>query len=215
MYKLPLIVSDQYRQVPPYQLHNAQHIIWIVLYARILPNTADNERTEFIKSLTTHRGPIPGHIIRRSSVYADFINLYQCEGDKENMVLEYPMRIKYENEKAWDGGGVSRDALSQFWEETYTTLFDGGNLLTPVITPQSDLTVFPVLGRILSHGYLATGVLPVRIAFPSLAGMLLGPCKIADEIILVTFQNAISTSETETIRQALSVTTDRSILLQN
>ena len=26
--------------------------------------------------------------------------------DEENMLLEYPMRIKYENKKAWDGGGV-------------------------------------------------------------------------------------------------------------
>lgn len=36
------------------------------------------------------------------------------------MELEYPMRIKFEYEKAWDGGGVSPDALSQFWDESYT-----------------------------------------------------------------------------------------------
>ena len=58
------------------------------------------------------------------------------------MVLEYPMHvIKYENEKAWDSGGVSRDELSQLWDESYTILFDGGNLLTPVTTPQRDLRV--------------------------------------------------------------------------
>jgi hypothetical protein len=102
-----------------------------------------------MKSLHTHRGPIPGHVVRRSSVYGDFINLYQNKEEEENMVLEYPMRI-YENKKPWDGGGVSRDALSQFWDEAYTALFDGGNLLIPVITPQSDLSVFPVLGRTLS-----------------------------------------------------------------
>ena len=67
---------------------------------------------------------------------------------EESIVLEFPMRIKYENEKAWDGGGMSRDALSQFWDESYTILFDGGNLLTPVITPQSDLS--SILGHILS-----------------------------------------------------------------
>lgn len=137
-----------------------------------------------MKSLHTHRGPIPGHVVRRSSTYTNFINLYKDKEEEESMVLEYPMRIKYENEKAWDGGGVSRDALSQFWDKSYTIFFDGGNLLTPVMTPQSDLSVFPILGRILSHGYLATGVLPVHIAFPSLAGMLLGPCRIDEDIIL-------------------------------
>ena len=33
------------------------------------------------------------------------------------------MRMKYDNERAWDGGGVSRDALCQFWDEAYSKLF--------------------------------------------------------------------------------------------
>ena len=80
-------------------------------------------------------------MVRRSNVYTDFIELYQVreETEAESMVLEYPMRIKYDNEKAWDGGGVSRDALSQFWDEAYSNLFDVGHLLTPMISPQSDL----------------------------------------------------------------------------
>ena len=116
----------------------------------------------------------------------------------DDMVLEYPVRLKYANEKAWDKGGVSRDALSH---DTYAKTCN----LTPVVSPQSDLSVLPTIGRILSHGYLATGSLPVRIAFPALAGMLLGSCRISDSVMLATFQNAVSTSETEIIRQALSI----------
>ena len=155
-----------------------------------------------------HSGPIPGHVVHRDNIYEDFIKLYQVQ-EVDDMVLEYPVRLKYANEKAWDKGGVSRDALSQFWDDTYAKMFDGGYLLTPVISPESDLSVLPTIGRILSHGYLATGVLPVRIAFPVLAGMLLGSCRISDSVMLATFQNAVSTSETEVIRQALSITTGK------
>ena len=67
------------------------------------------------------------------------------------------------------------------------------------------------MGRILSHGYLATGMLPVHIAFPTLASMLLGPSVVVtEEILLTTFQNAIRlyNAETEQIRQGLSVSSD-------
>lgn len=33
-----------------------------------------------MNSLHTHCGPIPGHYVRQSSIYTDFINLYE---DKE------------------------------------------------------------------------------------------------------------------------------------
>ena len=64
------------------------------------------------------------------------------------------------------------------------------------------------MGRILSHGYLSTGMLPVHIAFPTLASMLLGPSVVVTEEILL--QNAIRlyNAETEQIRQGLSVSSD-------
>ena len=60
------------------------------------------------------------------------------------------------------------------WEEAYQKLFEGATLVIPLLHPQSDMAVFPILGKIISHGYLSSGYLPVRIAFPSLIGILLG-----------------------------------------
>jgi hypothetical protein len=106
-----------------------------------------------------------------------------------------------------DCGGVSRDMLSGFWEEAYQKLFDGCRLLTPVIHPQVDMKVLPVIGRILSHGYLASGFLPVRIALPTLACILLGPTvNIPDGILLNTFPDCLSEYEAEVIREALNRT---------
>ena len=53
-------------------------------------------------------------------------------------------------------------------------------ILVPQAHPHVDLGMFPVLGTILSHGFLVTRTLAVRIAFPCLAAVVLGP--------MVTFQ---------------------------
>ena len=66
--------------------------------------------------------------------------------------------------------------FSAFWEEAYNHLFDGATNLVPLVHAQSDMGLFPILGKIISHGYLASGHLPVRISLPSLVAMLLGPC---------------------------------------
>ena len=64
-----------------------------------------------------------------------------------------------------DCGGVARNLLSGFWEEAVKKTFDGYRLLVPVIYPEIDMQVFPILGRVLSHGFLACNYLPVVIAF--------------------------------------------------
>ena len=100
--------------------------------------------------------------------------------------------IKYEGEKAVDQGGVQRDMFSAFWAEAYSRLFEGAKTLTPMIHPGLDMTAFLILGRILSHGYLACGMLPVCIALPSLIGMVLGPSvAIPSEIIIKCFADYV------------------------
>ena len=82
--------------------------------------------------------------------------------------------------------------LSGFWEEAYKKLFDGCTLLTPVMHPQNDTQAFSSLSRILLHGYLVSGFLPVRIAFPTSASLLLGPhTVISDSILLDAFPDSL------------------------
>ena len=90
------------------------------------------------------------------------------------VICEHPFRIKFEGEKGVDTGGLTRDAFSAFWEEAYLRHFDGSSVLAPTVHAGLDISLLHTLGRILSHGYLACGYLPVRIAFPTLAAILLG-----------------------------------------
>ena len=104
------------------------------------------------------------------------------------IVKEFPMRVKFDDERAIDAGGVARDMLSMFWEKTYMKMFDGGALLIPAVHHQVAMENFPTVGAILSHGYLVCGMLLARIAFPVLATCLLGPStKICDKIIFYAF----------------------------
>jgi len=84
------------------------------------------------------------------------------------------LRICFQGEKAVDLGGVYRDMLSAFWDETYYQIFDGESLLSPALHPQVELSHFAILGTILSHEYLSSGFLPVRVFLPSLAIVLFG-----------------------------------------
>ena len=87
---------------------------------------------------------------------------------KEELFGEFPLRIKYRFENAVDTGGVCRDMFSAFWEEAYIE-FEGEWLVIPSVRPGVDI------GTILIHGFMVCGFLPVRLAFPVVAAVLLGP----------------------------------------
>jgi len=44
-----------------------------------------------------------------------------------------------------------------------------------MVHPEVDLAQLIIIGKIISHGYLTTGILPDRIALPVLIASVLGP----------------------------------------
>ena len=146
---------------------------------------------------------VPGQerIINRENLYSDVLSMYK-EGD---VVCEYPLFVKYKDEIAVDDGGVQRDMLSAFWADAYVRLFEGATTLIPMVEPGIDITTFSTLGRIISHGYLACGFLPVRIALPSLISMLLGPSvMIPSSIVIQSFSEYVSEVERQQLKTALA-----------
>ena len=143
------------------------------------------------------------HSVTRSTLFEDVLKLYK----EDSIAVEYPMYIKFVGEKAEDCGGVSRDMISGFWEVAYRKLFDGSSLLTPTIDPHMNESAdLPSVGRFLSHGFLCTGFLPTRVAFPALAGMLLGPgVKIKTAILLEAFVDYLSEVDRGTLKEALTI----------
>ena len=160
----------------------------------------DQERKLFLETTV---GFVPGlqRIVNRENVYHDVLSMYQ-EGD---IACEHPLFIKYEGENAVDDRGVQRDMVSAFWVDAYSHLFEGAKTLIPMVQPGIDIATFSTLGRIISHGYLACGFLPVRIAVPSLISMLLGPSiTTPSTIIIESFSEYVSEVERHKLKTALA-----------
>ena len=130
--------------------------------------TVAEERDKFMTSVCSPSGAI--REIERANLFSTVLQLFASE----DVTREYPLRIRFKGELAIDAGGVFREMVSAFWEIVYTKCCDGDSLLVPLVHPGSDAGMFTKLGRILSHGYMQCGFLPLRIAFPTLATMLLG-----------------------------------------
>ena len=160
---------------------------------------------ERLSYMDQHTNSLDGdeHSIERRNVFSDVMDLYKAG----EIVNECPIFIKFKGENAIDNGGVQRDMISSFWEVAYQRLFEGAALLTPMVHPQMDLSIFPIIGCILSHGYLTTGILPVRVALPTLICMLLGPAaSVSKKLLLETLVDFISAEERKVIKQALAHT---------
>ena len=80
---------------------------------------------EFVNTLNTKAGDY--HHIERANILADVFALF----DKDGILKQYPLRIQFTGERAFDTGGVSRDMLEEFWKNVYMKYFDGATLLVP------------------------------------------------------------------------------------
>ena len=113
--------------------------------------------------------------------------------------------IEFEDERGIDQGGVTRDMFSAFWDKCYAAYFDGSNALVPLLHPQSNPSIFSTLGRVISHGYIVSGFLPIRIALPTLICILCGPSTVVpQEVLQNAFLDYISDMERALFNNALS-----------
>ncbi len=127
---------------------------------------ANGDREAFVQKLHPTTFGLP-HTVVRQNIFKSVMSMYRHNTCR--LLREYPPRIRFANERALDTGGVSRDMFSAFFKEVYEKFCDGSALLTLVVHPHIDFSVLPSLGTVISHGYLACRVLPIRIAFPTLA----------------------------------------------
>lgn len=96
--------------------------------------------------------------------------------------------------------------ISAFWEIAYTKCCDGDSLLVPLMHLGLDSNIFTRLGHVLSHGYLQCGFLPLKIAFPALATMLLGVrISIPNAFLVSTFVDSLNSYEQGLHKEGMDV----------
>lgn len=125
------------------------------------------KRQEYIFTMSTQTGPT--HLLRREHIYSDMMDLF----NDPDIAMQHPLRVRFQGEMGVDTGGLTREGFSAFWQKAYLKHFDGSPLLRPVMYAGLNDLRLATLGRILSVGCLTCGFLPVRIAFPTLAAILM------------------------------------------
>ena len=150
-----------------------------------------------MKSIKAVEGII--RVIDRKDIFREVYDMYYT-GD---IISECPIFIKFLKEDGVDMGCIQRDMFSGFWKEAYAKFFEGSNLLIPMVNPHIDMTAYPIFGRIISHGYLVAGCLPIQITLPTLICMLLGSVSPAGKLLLDAFLEYISNQERHLIKEVI------------
>lgn len=157
-----------------------------------------DRRQSFLSTLNCEHGS--PHLVARDDIYNDVLKLY---ANFNELVNEYPFRIAFDDEEALDTGGVCRDMFSGFWKTVCDRFFDGSGSLVPATHPNVDMGALPIIGTVLSHGYIVSGFLPVQICFPVLAAILLGPTiQIEDSLLCQSFINHLNYYDSSIIKEA-------------
>ena len=173
----------------------------LLLRSSLSLSTAENDRATYMESTQLPFRHGVRHLINRSTIYEDVITLYSTAKD---IINERPFRVKFVDELAFDIGGVTRDMFSGFYEEAYLKLFDGPSLLTPIDFPNFSTSPLPIFGTVISHAYFVAGILPVKIAYPSLCAMLLGSSanSIPSEVLVQSFVDSLDHHEASIVKNA-------------
>lgn len=164
-------------------------------------NVESKLRDIFMKGISTDTDTYVVHYVNRSSLFNDLIDLYE----DTSILKQYPLHMSFVGELGVDLGGVSRDVITGFWLDAYVSMFDGSNLLIPSVSPHTNLSQLASIGKILSHGYMCTGFLPVQVALPTLVLMLLGPSLAIDSKLLkFSFFDYLNTVDREILKKAVN-----------
>ena len=155
------------------------------------------KRKDFVDGLPARPRTI--RTICREDLYSDMMKLF---GDPDSTNF-FPFVVRFTDEEGVDTGGLSREAFSTFWEAAYNEHFDGANIVAPVVRAGQFSTSLQTLGRILSYGYISSGFLPVRVAFPTLASILVSG-DIPAEILVQSFKDSLTPVDLCTMKEGFA-----------
>lgn len=147
--------------------------------------------------------------VNRNSVASVLLSEYSSKRVHE--ILGTSLSVVFEDEKATDLSGLTREAFSIFFTDIQERFFEGNVACVPRVDPQTcrtlsstDDTMFTTIGKIISHCYILTEMFPVFISNASMQSVLVkGPIK--DELLISSFFGYVETFEKEAIQSIMNV----------
>ena len=129
-------------------------------------------------------------IVNREAIYVDMVSYFSHSNFNELQKVD----IRFENEDAV-GDGVSRDALTLFFDKTYRK-FEGSFEKVPM--PTLETKELEAVGKIITASFIFYNVYPFRIAHASLKHALYND--VTNDELFQSFMNYVTPKEASLIR---------------
>ena len=165
---------------------------------RLRLNKFTTERTRVLDSLDN----IQELLINRKNIFQNALEQYQ-----DPTILNCKVRVKFLNETGDDLDGLTREFFSLFWECFVEKYCMGAVQKYIFINPTQVLSPAEckAVGRILIHGFLLTGFLPLRINHALLFYLVRG-VEPSDNLLMMSFLSSIQENERILLNDATSTT---------
>ncbi|KAK3101325.1 hypothetical protein FSP39_002703, partial [Pinctada imbricata] len=189
--------KQNYLEIPDFMAHTISNLYPDSVDVHVLPNLRDISENDFSEQMVVKEMTIRVH---RGQVLKDMIAAF-AELELKNVILSFEMVMPNGNvEIAEDGGGVTRDTLSEFWNTFYDQCTLGTEAKVPCLRHDFGEREWTAIGKILLFGWEAQKYLPVNMARPFIEQCLYGK---NFSSLQEAFYQYIPPSETITLKTAM------------
>ncbi|XP_046704308.1 uncharacterized protein LOC124385191 [Silurus meridionalis] len=122
---------------------------------------------------------------------------------KDELILNYPLKYSFINEKGHDADGVSRDVYAAFWTEFLDCAAEGAEMRVPSLSPKWQEDEWKAVGRILAKGFLDQGYFPLRVAPAFTTALIFGEHAVSTDLLYQSLLLYLSQCERDLITTAL------------
>ena len=166
----------------------------IIQFGRLTPQLSGEEVKPVVSEITVHRG----------RVCHDLIDFFSKEENQSNCLTTYEIKMLKEDgspEAAEDSGGVTRDALTEFWETFYLQYTEGNTYKVPVLRHDMTEVKWKAVATVIKIGFSQEGVYPIKMAPSFMQQAIFGVCIQKD--LLDSFLKFLPVMDKHTIETAM------------
>ena len=127
---------------------------------------------------------------------------------KDAKILEYDLEItmigqdgKKEEGK---GAGVTREVLTSFWNECFSSLTSGALEKVPNVRHDYQKGEWEAIARIIAYGYSEVGYFPITLSRAFVASVFFGEESLTPDFLIESFKLFVSQDEREVIEKSLA-----------
>ncbi|KAK3601246.1 hypothetical protein CHS0354_040425 [Potamilus streckersoni] len=154
---------------------------------------------EILHSLLEH--PPQMLWVRRSQIVTDVLGLFEDSSTGTQLIS-----TRFIDEDGVDGGGVTREMLTVFWNEVKERYFHGNEVFVPHLRPErlSEKKDFVTLGRIFSLSTATLRSIPIQICRSTLMVIIYDTCDINPDTLLEDFLLFLDNEDRELLKSSLN-----------